>query len=111
MVVPSILRSRGEPLTNRKNVEFKKRARRVLDLGQLPQGRVTVDDVISTNDINAVMAEVQRKRAHIDALLVVWRNGNGTISYRYVKSTDTEVVAMCEIVKQHCIQRNWLDEE
>jgi hypothetical protein len=28
-----------------------------------------------------------------------------------VKSTDTEVVAMCEIVKQHCVQRNWLNEE
>jgi hypothetical protein len=98
-------------MAKNKNSEVKKKARRVVDLGRLPEGTLTVDDVIATNDINALLAEVQSKRADIDALLVAWRNPNGTISYRYVKATDTTVVAICEIVKQHCIQRSWLSGE
>ena len=92
-------------------VEVKKKACRVVNLGRLPQGTVTVDDVIEANDINDLLAEVQSKRASIDGLLIAWRNINGTISYRYVKATDTTVVAICEIVKQHCIQRSWLRED
>jgi len=98
-------------MTKRKNVEVKKKARRVIDLGRLPASKVTVDDVIEANDINELLAEVQSKRASIDGLLVAWRNTNGTISYRFVKATDTTVVAICEIVKQHCIQQSWLRED
>ena len=98
-------------MTKRKNVEVKKKARRVIDLGRLPASKVTVDDVIEANDINELLAEVQSKRASIDGLLVAWRNTDGRISYRYVKATDTTVVAICEIVKQHCIQQSWLRED
>jgi hypothetical protein len=98
-------------MAKHKNSEVKKKTQRVVDLGRLPQGKVTVDDVIEANDINELLAEVQSKRANIDGLLVAWRNTNGTISYRYVKATDVTVVAICEIVKQHCIQRSWLSED
>jgi hypothetical protein len=98
-------------MAKHKNSEVKKKTQRVVDLGRLPQGKVTVDDVIEANDINELLAEVQSKRANIDGLLVAWRSTNGTISYRYVKATDVTVVAICEIVKQHCIQRSWLSED
>lgn len=98
-------------MARQKDTKIKKKARRVVDLGRLPVGKVTVDDVIEANDINELLAEVQSKRASIDGLLVAWRDSNGMISYRYVKATDTTVVAICEIVKQHCIQQSWLREE
>jgi len=98
-------------MAKNKNLEVKKKARRVVDLGRLPKGMVTVEDVIEANDINDILAEVQSLRASIDGLLVAWRNINSTISYRYVKATDVTIVAICEIVKQHCIQRSWLSED
>lgn len=98
-------------MAKHKDIEVKKKVRRVIDLSNLPSGKVTVDDVIATNDINELLAEVQEKRADIDALLVIWRNIDGTISYRSVKAVDALVVSMCEIVKQHRIQRSWLDED
>lgn len=86
----------------------KRRLERITDLGNLPRGKVTVSDVIQTNDINEVLSEIHSKRASIEGLLVIWRNSNGTISYRYVKVDEINIIAMCDIVKQHCIQEGWL---
>jgi hypothetical protein len=95
----------------KKNEKINKKARRVVDLRQLPQGKVTVDDVIATNDINELLAEIHEKRASIDGLLVIWRNVDGRISYRYVKISDYDLIGMCEVVKEHCIQESWLSED
>mgnify|MGYP001580826884 CR=1 FL=1 len=98
-------------MAKQRNTEVKKHIRRVTDLGRLPASKVTVDDVIATGDINALLVEVQTRRADIDGILLAWRNGAGVISYRYVKCSDGEVITMCEIVKQHLVQKNWLHED
>ena len=89
--------------------DTKKKAQRVTDLGQLPKGKLTVDDVIATNDINNLLDEIHSKRSKMTGLVAIWRDGKGSISYRYVKVSDSDVVAMCEIVKQHLIDMTYLD--
>jgi len=97
-------------MASAKKVIPKKVKHRVVDLGSLPLGKVTIDDVIEANDVTAVLGEIQKLRGSIDGLLAIWRKSDGTISYRSVKVPGTYVIAMCEIVKSHVISREWLDE-
>ncbi len=87
-----------------------KKTKRVLDLGKMPNGFVSVDDVIGTNDINDLLSMIEEKRADIDGIVVAWRERNsGAVCWRSAKATAIAIVAMCEIVKQHCIDLTWLE--
>jgi len=97
-------------MAKHKNVEVKKKARRIVNLGRLPKGKVTVDDVIATNDINEALAEVQERRAELDGLLIAWRLVDGTEGYRHVKMNDTDLIALCELIKHHAMHR-WTNED
>ena len=96
-------------MAKRNNITRVKRvARRVEDLGKIPL-EATLDDVIAVSDISDVLAEIQKKRADIEALLTIWVNPNGTVSYRYAKCSGYTIIGLCDIVKQHCIQQGWLN--
>ena len=86
---------------------------RVTNLNKLPKGLVTVDDVICCGNVSKLLDEVQGRRADISTLLITWQNLDGSISYRYVcgkGDSMIDIVAMCEIVKQHCIKSGWENE-
>ena len=81
-----------------------KKPAKIKNLSNLPKRKVTVEDILYREDIEVVLADINKDKESYTELLAITACDDGTIQWRHSNLPDSRMIYMMEIVKKDLLE-------
>jgi len=73
---------------------------------KVPEEMVTVDDLLSRDDVNCILGDLVKAKKDIKRLVVVWEDDQGELDWRASNMRMSKVIGLLEMTKTYIIMDN-----